>query len=135
MLLANAALSFAYTKDEIVAVAGVFYAAAAYAAARHLIHRIETRTVWHVTAGALLLLVLSSAWAVRSAGVHHVMRRQAFRVQGDWAEVPARMRREGSWPDDVKARGLIERLRADAIETPLPNRARLRWSYVRWFGD
>jgi hypothetical protein len=135
VLLANALLSFAYTKDEIVAVAGVFYALAAFSAARALIDRVATTRPVAVFASAAVLLVLASAWTVRSAGVHHILTRQAFRVQGDWADVPSRMRREGQWPDERSARELIERLRTDAVAMDVPNPQLMPAAYDRWFGD
>jgi hypothetical protein len=39
VLVANAALSYAYSKNEIVSVAGVFYAVIAYVALRELLQR------------------------------------------------------------------------------------------------
>ena len=40
MLAANATLSYAYTKDDIMSVSGVFYGLAAYAAIRLLMGRV-----------------------------------------------------------------------------------------------
>jgi hypothetical protein len=44
VLAANALLSYAYTKDDIMSVSGVFYGLAAYAASRFLIDRASSAT-------------------------------------------------------------------------------------------
>jgi hypothetical protein len=134
VLAASALLSFSYTKDEIMAVAGVYYAVAAYAAARLVLQWAgRTTTRLPVAAVTLLLAVLASAWTVRSIGVHHVIREGIARVRNDWADVPLRYHREGRWPTDPRRVALIERLRADAIDAP-PVGSRREWNN-RWFGD
>ena len=134
VLAASAVLSFAYTKDEIMAVAGVYYAVAAYAAARLVLEWARrTDAFVAVVCVSMLLAVLASAWAVRSIGVHHVMRVQISRVRNDWAEVPLRFHREERWPTDPRQVALIERLRTEALETP-PVNSHPEWNN-RWFGD
>jgi hypothetical protein len=81
----------------------------------------------------LTMGTLASAWAVRSVGVHHVLRTQVSRVRNDWAEVPLRFRRDGRWPADPRAAALIEQLRADALDVP-PVNSHPEWNN-RWFGD
>ena len=81
----SALMSYAYAKDEIISTAGVFYAVAAYAALRAVF---DLRPpAW---AGALLIvfaLVVSSLWAVRSAGLHLRLRHGAFEARAGWAYV------------------------------------------------
>src|SRR5262245_54789599 len=71
-LAANAALSYAYTKDDIMTVSGIFYGLAAYAAIRMLIGRIPATN--HMLAGVLTFVIFTTgtAWAVRSIGIHQV---------------------------------------------------------------
>ncbi|HEY6361639.1 MAG TPA: hypothetical protein VIX63_11075 [Vicinamibacterales bacterium] len=134
VLVASAVLSFAYTKDEIMAVAGVYYAVAAYVAARLVLQWARrTNAFVAVVCVSMLLTVLASAWAVRSIGVHHVLRVQISRVRNDWAELPLRLRREERWPADSRRVALIEQLRTEALQTPPVNGSR-RWN-DRWFGD
>lgn len=135
VLVANAVLSFAYTKDEIVAVAGVFYAFAAYGAVRATVDRVPTFPRPGVVIASALLFVLASAWAVRSFSVHHVLRRQAFRTRNDWAHVQRNLERERRWPEDPEARAVIERLRAHALGRRVPNPQLLPEWTNRWFGD
>ncbi len=136
VLLANSAISFAYTKDEIVAVAGVFYALAAFAAAGAAVDWVSgLRRPVPIAVASTLMIVLAGAWAVRSLSVDHVLRRQAFKVRNDWADVPLQFAREERWPADPRAVALIERLRTQALDVPVPNSQLLPEWNNRWFGD
>jgi hypothetical protein len=121
VLAANSVLSYAYTKDEIMSIAGAFYALAAFAAMRVALTRLDRLP--GATAIALLLLVsaLTVGWSVRAAGVHYLLRTQAFRQQNDWVHLPGEWRREGRWPADPAAQSVIRRLRQDAVSVALPN--------------
>ena len=135
VLPANAVLSYAYTKDEILSVAGVFYACAAFAAARHMLAYVDRRPrlISRVLCGAILFAV-ATVWAFRSAGVHHLIRVQAFQQRSDWAFRMDTIRDAGL-PDDPQATALIGQLRRDALEMRLPNRYTLpRWA-DRWWGE
>jgi hypothetical protein len=120
VLLANAVLSFAYTKDEIMSVAGAFYALAAFAVVRDMLASIGTRPAVAPVV-VLLLAALALGWSVRASGVHYVLRSQAIKHQTDWADLPGRWRRQGEWPEDVAEQQLILRLRKDAVGLSLPN--------------
>jgi hypothetical protein len=133
---ANAVLAFAYTKDEIMAFAGVFYAFAAYAAARAVLARLATvrRPAMALVASAVLL-TLASLWAVRCLSLHHLMSRQAFRVRNDWVEAPAFLRHEKRWPSTAAGVALVESLRAQALDAPVRNPQLVPEWHNRWFGD
>ena len=133
---ANAVLAFAYTKDEIMAFAGVFYAFAAYAAARAAITRVGTlRHAGAAWAVSLVLVTMASCWAVRSVSVHDVMNRQAFRVRNDWVQVPRFLRAEGRWPSAPEGVAVVESLRQQAFDAPVRNPNVLPDWHNRWFGD
>ena len=121
VLICNAAMSFAYTKDEIMSVAGVFYALAAFGSAREAM--LAGAHVRPMAAAACLLLlgVLATGWSVRSMGVHYVLRSQAIKHQIDWVELPGRWRRDDNWPDDPAEAALIRLLYSDAVRVALPN--------------
>ncbi|MBI2828090.1 MAG: hypothetical protein HYX77_02305 [Acidobacteria bacterium] len=110
VLVANAALSFSYTKDEIVSAAGAFYALAAYAAVRRLLA--ITKPAWTPASVALgiALAVASAGWVVRAEGLHYAVRMTAFKTRNDWAIAP---RRENS---TEMQRDVADRLRRDALE-------------------
>ncbi|MET0213933.1 MAG: hypothetical protein ABW292_13055, partial [Vicinamibacterales bacterium] len=120
VLAANATLSFAYTKDEIMSVAGVFYALAAFGAIRDLATSTGLR-VATAAAGVLLVGAVATGWSVRAAGVHYVLRSQAIKHQIDWVELLGRWHRENRWPTDAAEERLILRLHADAVHIKLPN--------------
>lgn len=135
VLAANSLLSFPYTKDAIVSVAGVFYALAAYAAVAHLLERGPAAGWAGTIVLAALLIAAAPAWAVRSLGVHHVLRTQAFKHRNDWAHMPATWRRDGLWPADVRQQQLILELKDHALDTRPPNPAFApRWMNRVW-GD
>jgi hypothetical protein len=87
VLIANAFIGYGYAKDEIVALAGTFYALAVYAAARRLFVQLATvRPPVRAVVASLACMVMIM-WAVRVAGVHYALREQAFQVRNDWAQV------------------------------------------------
>ena len=121
VLGANAALSFAYTKNEIMSPAGAFYALAAFGAMRDGLLTAATMRRAARGAFALLLCVLAVGWTIRSAGVHYLLRSQAIKHQADWVALPGDRQRNGEWPSDPAERQLILQLRADAVRFALPN--------------
>jgi glycosyltransferase involved in cell wall biosynthesis len=135
VLGASAVLSYAYTKDDIMSTAGMFYALAAYAAVRLLLGR--AARMRHLTAGVLacVLLVAGTAWSVRSLGIHHILQSQAFKHRNDWAALPGLWQRAGTWPADPRQQALIGNLRSAALATRTSNpRFEPRWAFAVW-GD
>jgi len=121
ILSANATLSYAYTKDDIMSVSGIFYGLAVYAAIRLLIGRIRpTQRLVAVTL-TTVLLATGMAWSVRSMGIHHVARTYAFKTRNDWASQPGNWKRSGRWPSDERSQRLITTLRNDALDMRAPN--------------
>ena len=135
IVVANAVLSFSYTKDDIIAVAGVFYAIAAFTAIRAALEYAQTGGFARALLVSAALLLLASAWAMRSSGVHHVMNEHAFRARNDWAETPLRWRREGRWPKEPDRLALVERLRNDALDAEIPNPQIVPEWRSQWYGD
>lgn len=121
VLAANAAMSFAYTKTEIMSTAGAFYALAAFGVARDLLLIVGPARRAAGIALVLLLGVLATGWSVRSAGTHYLLRSQAIKHQIDWVGLPERWRRDGDWPADPAAQGLILQLRSEAVDLVVPN--------------
>ncbi len=121
VLAANAVLSYAYTKDDIMSVSGVFYALAAYAAIRLLMGHMAPAKKTMATALTALVLVTGTTWGVRSLGIHHVARTYAFKTRNDWASQPGNWKRSGRWPADAPSQRLIMQLRDDALSMRMPN--------------
>jgi hypothetical protein len=126
VLVASAIGSYAYAKDEIMSVAGVFYALAAFWAVRDLLAR--GRGAAPAVAVALALLVAGSGWSMRTIGVNHVLRAQAFAFHNDWAWIPGEMQRRGTWPSDPSTRRVILDLREQSLGMPIVN----PWFAPRW---
>jgi hypothetical protein len=135
IIAANAAVSFSYSKDDIIAVAGVFYAIAAFTAIRAALEYAQAGSVARGLLVSAALLLLASTWAIRSSGVHHVMNEHAFRSRNDWAETPLRWQREGRWPKEPNRLALIERLRNDALDAEIPNPQIVPEWRSQWYGD
>jgi hypothetical protein len=136
VLLGNSAISYAYTKHEILSVAGAFYAVAAFVAARHAIDRwhSSTRRLTRVSM-TLVMAAMATMWTARSLGVHHMLRVQAFKVRADWARVPDERMRDSGSAEERRAAALIRQLRKDALDMPVVNPYLLpRWA-DRWWGE
>jgi hypothetical protein len=126
VLLASAVASFAYAKDEIMSVAGVFYAIAAFWAVQSLLTRpLRAPAALLLT---VLLLVASTGWSIRTIGVNHVLRAQAFAVHNDWAVIPEAMQQRGTWPADSATRDLVLGLRDQSLAKSIVN----PWFVPRW---
>jgi hypothetical protein len=118
---ANAVLSFSYTKNDILSIAGAFYALAAYGAIRDGLLTATAMQRAARIAFAVVLCLLSVGWTIRSAGGHYLLRSQAFRHQADWTALPGLWQRNGRWPSDLAEQQLIHQLRGDAVGLVLPN--------------
>jgi hypothetical protein len=135
VLPASAAISYAYTKDEIVAVAGVFYAFAAFAAVRALLDYASAAPRTAASIVTAFLFVLACGWTCRTVAVDHVLRWQAFRVRNDWTLVRQRLEAESRWPSEPQPVALIKTLEESALATRVPNPNRLPEWNNRWFRD
>lgn len=136
VLVANAALSYAYTKHEIISVAGAFYALAAFAAARHVVE--YSRPPGPAVARAALcigLVAIASMWAFRSVGVHHMLQAQAFEDQLEWARLDPDKLADRGYPSDARSRALASILRQDALDMRIANPHMLPAWPDKWWDD
>jgi hypothetical protein len=136
VVIANAAMSYVYTKHEIMSVAGCFYAVAAFVAGRHALDWLR-RDGPAVARIAVVIVLASSAalWAFRSIGVYHMLRVEAFKVRNDWARMPAEMPVDDGSPAARQAAALYRQLRQDAVAMPVSNPYLVpRW-VDRWWGE
>lgn len=131
LLGANAFVSLAYVKNEIVGTAGVFYALAAYAAARVWL---TSPPRWPGVAAVAVLALVSTAWAVRDAGLHFKMRHTAFVSRSEWAEELMPNERN-DWPTDPRRLNVVSRLKAEAIERQGPPPAQMPDWAESWWGE
>ena len=123
VLVGNVAISYAYAKDEIISVAGAFYAYPVFGATVYFLSRWHERGAPWLTTLALCAVFLtgSAVWATRAAGVHHVLRSQAFVQRNDWTRVEAEWRRNGNWEQYRAVLPLVRSLRQEAISMRVVN--------------
>jgi hypothetical protein len=124
-------VSWAYAKNEIISTAGVFYALTACAAARAWLLRAPR---WPIGAAVALLAIVSTAWAVRDAGLHFKLRHTAFVSRSEWAtELMPSERAE--WPSDARRLEVVSRLKAEAIARQAPPPAQMPEWGEAWWGE
>jgi hypothetical protein len=122
VVVANAAISFAYTKDVIMSAGGACFAMGVYAAAMVLAGRARpaSRRVYAAVALGIAL------WAVRAAALPVRLEMQAARVQDEWRDIDGWLERQHIDASAPEARALVNRLRRNAL------RARPR--SIEWSG-
>jgi len=74
------------------------------------------------------LLAAGSAWSIRTIGVNHLLRTQAFAIHNDWAWVPDDMQRRGTWPTEASTQRFVIGLRDSSLARPIVN----PWFVPRW---
>jgi hypothetical protein len=132
VIVANAVISYGYTKDEIMGPGGVFYAAAAFVAVATLLSRIpnpESR----IPLIAFAVVIASTGWVVRTAGLHYQMNLMTFYDRNEWVFVDDWLAKQRSGPTTDAGKALVQRLREDAIEDTPVNPYLLSPRLDQWF--
>ena len=121
VVVANAAIAYAYAKDEVVAFAGTFYALAFYASIRNLLSApFRSRRV--ARAATVIAFTLMALWAARVAALHVILREQAFVARNDWV----------TWTEHGPA---VDALRQEALGVPTWSPRQLPSWVPRWIGE
>ena len=129
VLVANAFISYPYTKNVIMSPAGVLLPLAVYSAARVWVQHVSPP---RVAAAMVLMAVLSCGWAFRMAGTHYNLRRAAAEQRGEWVGVDSWLERQRIALHGPAAHALRDALRRDAVWThPTPFQPSARWA--QWF--
>jgi hypothetical protein len=132
VIIANAALNAAYMKDEIISVGGLFYAVAAFIAVRALLDTTPRRTLASGALIAVLLATSAGLWAFRAAGMHYVLRYDAFKTRNDWVEVLRPDKRE-DWPRDERELAITRAIRDEVIARRVASPSFMpRWADRYW---
>jgi hypothetical protein len=108
--------------------AGLFLAAAAFAAMRHLLATVPLPAAAGLRAAALVavIAVVSSAWSLRLLGLHTRLRAAAVTERLDWAYIESDVAAGRVHAAEPESRALLETLRHDAlIARPAPPPLRL----------
>jgi hypothetical protein len=148
VIVANAVISYGYTKDEIMGPAGVFYALAVCVSIAALLSR-PVRPVAGVgrvppsagamrggpaaSALALILAITASGWVVRTAGLHYQMNVMTFYDRNEWVYVDDWLVRQQSVPTTEAGKALVQQLREDALERAAVNPYLLSPRLDQWF--
>ncbi|HEY1303459.1 MAG TPA: hypothetical protein VGF24_07930 [Vicinamibacterales bacterium] len=134
VLLANAAISYVYTKDVILSPAGAFFAVALTVATTDLLERTSGTTTLRRGVAALLVCALSSAWAFRAVGIHVGLRHAGVVVRNDWAYVDDWLEQQNLVPTQPATIELKQHLQHDAIVAH-PARPIVLGHWLKWFED
>ena len=115
VIVVNALMTASYIKDEILSVAGVFYALAAYVGIRAMLQRITDTPPRLPTILILAVLMATTAtlWAFRAAGAHFQLRQAAFNSRNEWADILPPSRPVTS--EDEPGSRLTRRLKDEAL--------------------
>ena len=132
VMLVNAMFTAAYIKDDIISVGGLFYAIAGFVAVREILDTLPHRGVASTAFLALVLTVGASLWTFRAAGVHYLLRYDAFTTRNDWVEV-LRPDRKDDWPTDPRALAITRGIRDEAISKRVASPSFMpRWGDRYW---
>jgi hypothetical protein len=125
---ANAAICYAYTKDEVMSTAGAFYALAVFAAVRTAIGRFASlpRQAVATAAMTLLLLIGSATWSVRSIGLHYHMYYSAYYQRNEWPRVDEWLAQQRVAVRSAEGRQLVAALRSAATSCRCSTRTSCR---------
>jgi hypothetical protein len=121
VLVANAVISYPYTKDVVMSPAGAFLAVAVFAATRNLMAWLPDVTSPRNSAIILsVLLATGATWAVRVTGTYLSLRRGAFVERNEWAYAEISLAADGVVMSDSD-KILFRALREEALFThPVP---------------
>jgi hypothetical protein len=132
LLVGNAVMSFAYAKNEIVSLAGVFYALVVFGATGELLGRARTRAAAVVI--AVMCASLGTAWAIRSSALQFKLMQGAFNARGGWSSVLPPDRRD-TWLRDPQTLQMVSQIKEEAVTRRGIAAARLPARYERWLSE
>ncbi len=129
VLIGNAAMSFAYSKNVILGTAGIFWALAGYAAIREMMRfsvSPNTRLLNALMACALVFLI-SLGFSMRTLSSHLRLIYRAASSQSAWAEFPrppySAVKLQYEVPKTAEEQAITEQLRSEALSMPVPPEA------------
>jgi hypothetical protein len=132
--LANSVISYAYTKDVILSPAGAFYAIALALGVRSLLISASAAPVAMRAVAAIVLAIVSSAWAFRAVGIHVGLRASSATLRDDWVLVDDSLRHDDPLVREPAAIELKRHLQQDAIWRH-PGRPEMQGDWVSWFDE
>jgi len=133
VIVANAVISYGYTKDEIMGPAGVFYALAAFVAIASIVRGADLAgSRPRIAALTVIVAMTASGWVVRTAGLHYQMHLMAFYDRNEWVYVDDWLATQQSMPT-AEGKALVQQLREDALVHMTINPYLLSSRLDQWF--
>jgi hypothetical protein len=121
VIVANAVISYPYSRDVTMSPAGLAYALAVGAMVAAMIERAsQARLPWRAVVVALAV-VTSCAWAVRTAALTFSLRNTAFVMRNDWVGAETWLQSIGHMPTDAAGLALLQTLKRQALDFEVPN--------------
>jgi hypothetical protein len=139
VILANALISYSYTKDEIMGPGGVFYALAAFVAVAYMVRGSDVISGADLVgpraraALTLAVFITASGWVVRTAGLHYQMHLMTFYDRNEWVYVDDWLASQRATPTTAEGQALVKQLREDALERATINPYLLSPRLDQWF--
>jgi len=134
VVVANAVISYGYTKDEIMGPAGAFYALAAFVAMTFIVRGANLPGSGGAAAVlTLAVFIAASGWVVRTAGLHYQMHLMAFYDRNEWVYVDEWLANQKSTPTTMEGKALVQQLREEALEHTTINPYLLSPRLDQWF--
>jgi hypothetical protein len=132
VIVANACISFPYTKDQIMSLGGMLFAAALFAAAATRLQQ-PPRSWGSRAVTAVLLCVVSAAWAWRVVGLQHNLAHTAFTQRNDWAYTDLWIASHPESQKDPVIADMVNSLSEQALRRRVPNPGLARFPLERYF--
>jgi hypothetical protein len=131
VIVANAGISFPYTKDQIMSLGGMLFAAALFAAAAA---RFESppRAAVSRALTAVLVCIVSIAWSWRVLGLQHNLVHTAFTQRNDWAYTDSWIESHREYSDPGVAQ-IVDSLQWQALRARVPNLHLTPLPFERYF--
>jgi hypothetical protein len=132
----NTLLVPTYIKNEILGVAGMFYAVAVFVALHELLHVVQEiaqeRGAVLASTLTVAVAVCGALWTIRAAGIGYDLQRASFYARTEWVlQVPRS--RFGKRSETRHGLAVVERLRREAIDGRRPGWTTLpRWGESLW---
>jgi hypothetical protein len=117
VLLANAGVSYGYTKSVIMSAGGVLFAIAVYVATREVLTEMERVGTRARVIAFVLVVVLGVGWTLRAAALPYRLRQQAFVVRSQWNDVYQWLDTQRVQLRTAEAQDLARQLREEALRT------------------
>jgi hypothetical protein len=120
VMLANAVMSFAYTKDQIMSISGCLYALAAFVAWTEFLRFRWINRPWLSPVVALVLVAVAVGWTFRAVGLHYNLTVAAHRHRQDWIDVREWMSGQGIAPGS-QSHVIVNTIEQESLAMPVPH--------------